>query len=235
MREINVTPTSATSKWPVERWVWILLPLQVGYVFYVVFYVQHHGMLPAPFFYNAFDSFMDFFATNFWAFHQGRYDDWKSVYPILVFALAKLFTPPSYGALDPPSALRAWDIDGVLFLLASYVAGAACARMLAAHLTEHGARWQDWLGWFIVIALSIPGLFAMERGNYIVIAFLFLALAAYYEGNWKSALFLALAINIKQYLAVLWIVPLLQQRYDLVVISVVFVILPSIAGLIFRA
>jgi hypothetical protein len=196
-------------------------------------YLQSYGELPAPFMFNAFDSFMDFFNTNYWAFQEGRYDEWKSIYPIFVFSLSKLFTSPSCAASAPPLALRACDISAIGFLLACYLAGAACcAYLLMSRLKQTGARWSEGLGWFLVVALSFPGLFAMERGNYIVIAFLFLALARCYEGNWKSALLLALAINIKQYLAVLWIVPLLKRRYDLVLMGVVFAIIPNVLGLI---
>lgn len=226
---------AVSSKSPAREWrlVWILVPIQVAYVFYVMLYLQSHGELPAPFMFNAFDSFMDFFNTNYWAFQEGRYDEWKSIYPIFVFALSKLFTSPSCAASTPPVALRACDIGAIGFLLASYLAGAACcAHLLMSRLKQRGARRREVVGWFLVVALSVPGLWAMERGNYIVIAFLFLALARCFEGNWKSALFLALAINIKQYLAVLWIVPLLKRRYDLALMGVVFAIIPNVLGLI---
>jgi hypothetical protein len=216
--------------------VWILLPLQLIYVFYVYSYLQSYGGLPAPFFHDASDTFMDFFTTNYWAFNDGRYDDWKSIYPIFVFALSKLFTSTSCTVeLISPSELRTCDIGSLFYLVAAYLIGAAsCARLLVARFPgTWRARWRKGVACFIVIALSVPGLFALERGNYIVIAFLFLALAECFEGHWLSALFLALAINIKQYLMILWIAPFLKRRYDLLLIGVVFAIIPNILGLIF--
>ena len=214
--------------------LWILPPLQLIYGGYVYSCLQRYGGLPAPFFHDASDTFMDFFSANYWAFVDGRYDEWQSIYPIFVFALSKLFTSASCsGELISPAALRTCDIGSVFYLVAAYLIGAACcARLLVARVTEPSARWRKGAAYFIIIALSVPGLFALERGNYVLIAFFFLALAECFEGHWISAVFLALAINIKQYLMILWIVPFLKRRYDLLLIGVVFAVLANTLGLI---
>jgi len=208
--------------------------MQVLYIGYVLFHLYHYGYLPAPFFYDFSDSLMDFYHTNYWAFHEGRYEDWKSLYPIFVFIFSKLFTASSCVDSASPALLRACDHYAVFYLLLADLVGTGCCAWV---LVKRGGEAQvinkiDWLKWFGVFSLSIPCLFALERGNYILLAFMFLALANLYEGNWKSALFLAMAINIKQYLVLLWIIPFLKRRYDLVFLGIVFAIIPSVFGLI---
>jgi len=49
-----------------------------------------------------------------------------------------------------------------------------------------------------------------------------LALSEWSGRDWKGALFLAMAINIKQYLILLWLAPFLKRRYDYLVVSILF-------------
>ncbi|NOX26534.1 MAG: hypothetical protein GXP59_10590 [Deltaproteobacteria bacterium] len=178
---------------------------------------------------------MDFFHTNYWSFHEGRFDEWRSIYPIFVFWLGRLFSGVSSPEMYSATALRVHDLGAISYLLAAYGLGAAaCAWGLRLHFKNNGSylRWRYIVAWFFLVLLSVPGLFAVERGNYILVAFMFLAMSAVSGFTWQAALFLALAINIKQYLVVLLFVPLVKQRYDFLLLAVVFAVIPNILGLI---
>ncbi|GAB4060200.1 glycosyltransferase 87 family protein [Uliginosibacterium sediminicola] len=213
----------------------ILLLAQLVFAVFSLFHFLSYGRLPAPFFYDVTDSFMDFFNTNYWAFQSGRFDQWRSIYPIFSFVLSKWVTSTQcIEMVATPHALRACDASAMYYLLATYLAGCAlCAGMLArafGRTTSHG--FLDACLWFGVLALSLPGLYALERGNYILVAFLCLVLARRYPDDWRFALFLALAINIKQYLLVLCLGPLLKQRFDQLLLIIVFSLLINVCGLL---
>jgi hypothetical protein len=213
----------------------LLLAAQIIFLIYVAFIFLKKGYLPAPFFYDPFDTFMDFFNTNYWANMPGRYQEWKSIYPIFTFFLAQWITPDSCINAASPLALRDCSANSVWFLLASYLSGAiACAVLVIRQINIAGLkRAAAFLLITTMVFLSLPGLFALERGNYILVAFLFLALSECCGRNWKGALFLALAINIKQYLLLLWLVPLLRRRYGYLMTCVLFSFCINLIAMIF--
>lgn len=193
---------------------------------YGVYLYVHEGRLPEPVFYDAGDTFMDFFNTNFWAANDGRYDVWRSIYPIFTFWLGQAISPASCTALASPDAFRACAADSIGWIAAAYFVGAwVCALCAVRHLPDSWPRrWWRVPVLTLVFVLAAPGLFALERGNYIVIVFLCLALSELSGRDWKGALFLALAINLKQYLIVLWLAPFLKRRFDYLALSVIFAI-----------
>jgi Glycosyltransferase family 87 len=213
----------------------ILLLTQLLFVAFALSYFLSHGRLPAPFFYDVTDSFMDFFNTNYWAFQPGRFDHWHSIYPIFSFALGKWMTSAQcIEMVATPYALRACDGSAMYYLLGVYLAGCACcAGMLSRAFSDARQRvWLDGFIWFAVLAFSLPGLYALERGNYILLAFTCIVLAQRYPDDWRFAFFLAVAINIKQYLLVLCLAPLLKQRFDQLLLIFVFCLLLNVFGLL---
>jgi hypothetical protein len=221
----------------IRKWIYALLLSEFLFVLLVAWSIAVKGVLPAPLFYNHNDTFMDFFNTNFWAFSDGRYDDWGSIYPIFTFLVGKLFTNPDC-AINISSAidLRACATGDVGYLLIAYIIGAGgCAAIAMRHL--RGKLHEYRMGFAVIVCVavlfSLPGLFALERGNYILISFMCLALAVVFKDDWKSALCLAIAISLKQYLVIVCLAPLLKRRFDYLTITLLFVLVLNLLGMLF--
>jgi len=69
--------------------VLILIINALGLAYYIS-HVIEYGYLPSPFVYDKSDTFMDLFNTMYWAYYEGRYTDWGSVYPPLGFLFLKI-------------------------------------------------------------------------------------------------------------------------------------------------
>lgn len=216
-----------------KRLLQVLLVAELVFVFYTVLHLEWRGRLPPPFFYVSSDTFMDYYNTNFWAGQDARFEEWRSIYPIIVFAFAKLFRSSACDGVGGNVELRSCDSLSVFYLFLIYVlAVLVCTfKLLRMKGVESNSPWR-WLGVALILLLSLPGLYALERGNYIVLALLFLASAAVLPPDWRSALLLALAINIKQYLLVLLLVPFLKGRTAYLVLTMAFVLLINILGLL---
>lgn len=209
--------------------------MQVLFFAYVVYFFKNTGRLPPPFFYNSMDTFMDFYNTNFWAFDSARFEEWRSIYPIIVFGFSKLFTSASCLGLGGPFVLRACDTFSIWLLFIVYTVGIwASAEVILSQLKRHGIELETWGAGvlYVGLALAMPGLFALERGNYIILAFMFLAMATCLGDRWQSAILLMLAINIKQYLVVLLLVPFLKRQWGYVTLALAFGIAINLLGLI---
>lgn len=209
-----------------SRLVTLLVVSQVIALAYGIFLFVHSGRFPEPVFYDAGDTFMDFFNTNYWAANDGRYDVWRSIYPVFTFWLGDAITPAACAGQLSPLAFRACAAGSIGWIVTAYLAGAwVCALTVIRKLDETWTpRWWRLPILTVVFAMAAPGLFALERGNYIVIVFLCLALSELSGRNWKGALFLAIAINLKQYLVVLWLAPFLKRRFDYLALSVMMAI-----------
>lgn len=225
------------SKFNLSRFCLALVGSQVLFIIYTLFYWHLTGRLPPPFIYHVHDTFMDFYNTNFWAQTSGRYQDWHSIYPIFTFWLGQLFSPGQCEAAIKPVILRQCSIESIWLLLGLYVIGVLITAWLAVRHIEQNLFnrcWQVLLIGFMLLMAS-PSLFAMERGNYILLTFTFIAMSEWMGRNWRGALLLALAINLKQYLIVLWLVPLLKRRYDYLVISIGLALIVNQLAMIFVA
>ena len=163
---------------------------------YVIFNYIDFGYLPAPFFYDPQDTFMDYFNTNYWA-HHSMYEEWKTIYTPVVFLISRLFTDYScsnelnQGAVE--YRLCAYSSINYLFML--YFLGVAfCAGYVAKIST-----YKYWTVLFALL-LSLPGLFALERGNYIIICFTILSLTLHLRSQTFRNFLYALLVCLKQYL-----------------------------------
>ena len=212
----------------VEKALVGLLAAEILFACYAVVYLYVYGCLPPPFFYVSSDTFSDYFYPNYWADMDGRYEQWGSIYPIAVFAFAKLVRSPACDAVTSVWELRACDLYSVWYLIGAFVLGAGVSGHKMVAYSAGAINWSSprgkWAGTLVVL-FSLPGLFALERGNYIILAMLFVALAAPIERRWHSALFLALAINVKQYLLVLLAIPVMKRDLRYVAMTLVFVCL----------
>ncbi|WP_413194787.1 glycosyltransferase 87 family protein [Pararobbsia alpina] len=200
----------------------LLVVSQIIMLAYGIFLFLRSGRFPVPVFYDPYDTFMDFFNTNYWAVHAGRYDVWHSIYPIFTFVLGAAMTPARCVSQLSSVGIRTCASDSIGWIVAAYLAGAwVCALVVTRKLDETWPRrWWRVPVLTFVFALAAPALFAVERGNYIVIVFLCLGLSELSGRDWKGALLLALAINLKQYLVVLWLAPFLKRRFDYLALSV---------------
>lgn len=190
---------------------------------------MQHGYLPSPFIYDKSDTFMDLFNVLYWAYDDGRYTDWGSVYPPLSFFILRLvnfmFAGGGYG---DPALMREnsqWVIVGFCLI---YLAIPAILLKIK--------NWQDFplIEKFLIyfaIVMSAPMLFTLERGNLIVLAPILLALALSKIGMARS-ICIALLINIKPYFALLMIYYIARQNWKgFVTCSVLSGLIFAISGL----
>lgn len=179
-----------------NNFFWALFLSNSLYVTYASVHLNLYGYLPPPLFYMPFDTFMDFYNTNFWAVNGEMYSVWRSIYSPFVFLIGKLLSPDycgdtSFGAV----MFRDCSSWTILFLIALLIAGVGlCARYIY-NFNSAGF----WVAFFGLLS-SLPSIFSLERGNYIVFAFFLLSLLLYTRKVVLVAILLAAAINIKQYL-----------------------------------
>jgi hypothetical protein len=198
------------STWNRQRILFALLLLQLVGLCYFASYYRDWAYLPSPFLSDKGDTFMDLFNPMFFADVPGRYTEWKSVYPPLIFVvlrLLKLLTIPEWKDLTP-FGLRIAGAGAIyLHLLGSF---AMVAAVLCTPAWRGFSRLQKTLV-FAIFAASAPFLFAVERGNLVVYAMFFLALAL---GSRRATQFAAVAmlVNLKPYFVLLMGVYLLKGR-----------------------
>ena len=189
----------------IRQYFYLLLTTQILFVVRIGYTLIHDHHLPEPFFYDPSDTFMDFYSINLWAFDDERYRLWGSIYPILAFVLGRLTTSDTceLSSIDAYE-LRDCSLVGILLLTITYVASIV---LLATHITKSESfkrsKGISFLLCFLLL-FTMPGLFAIERGNYIIYAFFFLStLSVLGETQVLGGIALGLAICIKQYLLVL--------------------------------
>ena len=191
---------------------------EVLYFLYAFYFFDRSGWLPPPFYFDVYDTFIDFYATLYWSLDEGRYEVWRSIYPMFPFLLGRLMVSPEcLGKVLDPFELRSCDPNAVaylvvaLFLGSVIVAGKLQRVIFPAPLI--GFKMPMFILIWISVLISVPGLMAIERGNFIIFAFLALSLVAARGYGIVSAVCLALAISVKQYLVVLLIVPYVKQQF----------------------
>jgi hypothetical protein len=204
--------------------VGIILLLNIAALFYYIYYLMENGYLPSPFIYDKSDTFMDLFNVLYWAYDDGRYTDWGSVYPPLNFFVLRLlnfvFAGGGYG---DPALMR----DNSQFV----IVGVCLAYLAIPAILLKTRYWRDFpriekvLVYFAIV-LSAPLLFTLERGNLIVLAPILLALALSKIGMARGVC-IALLINIKPYFALLMIYYIARQNWK------GFAACAALSGLIF--
>ncbi|QNO28182.1 DUF2029 domain-containing protein [Sphingopyxis sp. OPL5] len=154
------------------------------------------GYLPQPFVFDTNDTFMDWFNTAYWANNPGIYNVWRSIYPPLSFVFLDATSLPgcylhnSFTARDCD-----WLGRGTIYIF--YVIDVVLAWVCFRRLDRRTAPTRT-----IAIALGLPMLFTIERGNLILVAFAFFMIAhgpvtSSKPWRWFAA---AVTINFKPYL-----------------------------------
>lgn len=148
------------------------------------------------------DTFMDLFNTNSYAFDKYVYEDWKTLYLPFVFAIARLFVEDKcqgFVSLDlrgcsltPALILCLVDIL-TIFFVTKYIRIANSKTLVLKYR----------LMLTFAIFMSLPNLFMVERGNFIVLCLPLLLIVLYQKNDYIKCLSLALTISLKIYLLAL--------------------------------
>lgn len=154
------------------------------------------GYLPQPFVFDTNDTYMDWFNTAYWANNRGAYDIWRSIYPPLSFVFLDWTSLPGCYLQSPFHARDCdWLARGAIH--AFYLIDVALAWVCFRRLDRRTAPMRT-----VAVALGLPMLFTIERGNLILVAFAFFMIAhgpvtASKPWRWFAA---AVTINFKPYL-----------------------------------
>ena len=154
------------------------------------------GYLPQPFVFDTNDTFMDWFNTAYWANNRGIYDVWRSIYPPLSFVFLDATSLPGC-YLQSSFYARYCDWLARSTIYAFYVIDVVLAWVCFRRLDRRTAPMRT-----LAIALGLPMLFTLERGNLILVAFAFFMIAhgpVTVSKPWRRFA-AAVTINFKPYL-----------------------------------
>ena len=202
-----------------------------GLIYFHHYYINN-GYLPSPFLYNKADTFMDFYNTLYWSNNDGRYTEWKSVYPPLNFIILRLINfYPTGEITNNPFSLRENSSYLVLILIIFY--------LLSNVLILKTKYWKEFnsnekILIYLSLIISSPVLFSIERGNLILICPAIFALVTICSGI-KRAFYIALLINIKPYFIILNIYYIVKKDWKglfntLILSGAVFLITAILLG-----
>lgn len=207
-----------------RKFLLLIALINTAGIIYYLYFLKKYGYLPPPFFYLPSDSFMDLFNPMYWTFEDGRYTEWKSVYPPLNFIILKSLNYIFGGTVASHSSIMRQD-SSLLIL------GFCLIHLFIPVLILRTNCWikfstSEKILVYIAIIFSSPMLFVVERGNLIVFCPLLLAFALSNKGLTRCILF-AFLVNIKPYFVLLTFIYVIRRRWKWLVISGV------ISGLIF--
>ncbi|MBU3993826.1 MAG: DUF2029 domain-containing protein [Alphaproteobacteria bacterium] len=152
---------------PLNRWLEPLFALAVAAgVVRAGVYFYYNDHLPQPFFYEPFDTWMDWFNTAYWAYETGAYDAWGSVYPPLSFVFLRIFSLSHCYQNASGYAARECDWFGLVTLHSIFLLNIVLLWLTFRKVDRQTAPWRT-----IALGLSLPALFGLERGNLIVVTF----------------------------------------------------------------
>ncbi len=186
-----------------KKLLFIVFVCELINVFYYVGYLYQDHYLPAPFVANKNDTLMDFYNPLFWVIKDSFYTTFNSVYPALNYFLLKIFAI----GISPDQVSNSFQLRNdfpELALIISFI------YLLIIWVVVNIGEWKkiqfcNKALIFLACAISVPVLFALERGNLIFFALLFLGLYLNASNSWSRAIFLGLLINVKPYFVLLLI------------------------------
>lgn len=196
---------------PSGLWIEALLATAVvAALIWAMIFLAHNAFLPHPFFYEPSDTFMDWYNSAYWAYDKGRYDSWGSVYPPLSFVILRMFSVSA--CYQGAEGLTSRDCDwlGIVVLHAVFILNTVLIARTFLKIDPKTALPRS-----IALAVGLPMLFALERGNLLLMTFTCILLG--YGPLLKSArlrwVAVALAINFKFYLIASLFPQLLKRRW----------------------
>lgn len=217
---------------PYSRWIEGIFALAIiSLLGLVLWRLWQNGFLPAPFFFEANDTFMDWFNTAYWARDPGSYDNWGTLYPPLSFVIVRVLGM-SECYVGGPDEWRACDWIGIVAIHAIFVLNIIVISKIYIKIDRRTAFPRA-----IALSAGLPMLFALERGNILLLCFTLMALG--FGPLVRSArlrwLFIACAVNLKIYLIGTVFAMLLRRRWlwvegVLVAIAVVYLFSFAVIG-----
>jgi hypothetical protein len=202
-------PSLRTKSWCIGETVLAGIIL-VG-IFYAVGHILLFGFLPPPFFYLPADTFADWFNVAYWSRHPGTHDSWRSIYPPLSFSfIGRLGFDYCYPTNALLSDMRSCDWPGLMFLGSIFIVNVLLTWKVFARIDRKTAPMRT-----ICLALGMPMLTALERGNLILVAYtcVILGFAPLLASSRLRWFFVGLAVNLKVYLVGLIFALLLKRRW----------------------
>jgi hypothetical protein len=214
----------------------VLAAVVVLGIAYCAIHIWLFGYLPPPFFIDPSDTFSDWFNPAFWSHREGTYDTWATIYPPLTFVFLRFLSIdhcyPSSRAFDASAGLAARDCDwlGLVLLGLIFILNIVLTWRTFRKIDPRTAPMRT-----ICVALGMPMLFGLERGNTILVAYTctllaFGPLVASARLRW---VFVGLAVNFKIYLISGAVALLVKRRWLWVegaVIATLIVYLLSLAA-----
>jgi hypothetical protein len=193
--------------WLVET---LFLILIVGLLVRIAVLYDSTGYLPQPFFYEPSDTFMDWFNTAFWSRDPGAYDSWRTIYPPLTFVVLRFLGIDSCYRANEGLPSRDCDWVGITAILAFFVINLVLCWLTFWKIDRKTAVQRT-----VALAMGMPMLFALERGNVLLITFTCFLLAvgpliASARLRWLAA---GIALNFKVYLIAAFLVQILKRRW----------------------
>ncbi len=173
------------------------------------------------FFQDTSDTFMDFFNVNSFVEDMNPYeivdDKFGSSYPPLILLFAKFFHLISFAGTSAPRDVRE-SAGGIIALIIYFLIFFVLAFMLIKKaLKKREISLSTTIIFYVALTLSMPMLYVIDRGNYLIYSLLFVAIFFTYKDSDKryqkelSYLALAVAIAFKLY-PVLFAVLLLTKK-----------------------
>ena len=150
-----------------QIWIEGSLALAVlGGLIYSIVCLVANGYLPQPFFYQAFDVWMDWFNTAYWAHNPGAFDSWQTLYPPLSFILLKPLTYWRCYLYNEGWYSRDCDWYGMITMHGWYVLNVFLTGKTFLKLDRRTALPRSF-----AVAAGMPMLDGLERGNLILICY----------------------------------------------------------------
>lgn len=206
---------------------WLFVAAIAAGLAHVYWFFQEYRYLPLPFIYEPSATFMDWYSLSRWAQIGGAYDIEKSIYPPLSFVILRIFTFPACYTQTHSEEVRACDWLGFVFITSVWF-----INIFLTYYTFRKIDRRTALPRTIALAMGLPMLYGLERGNFIIPTYTMLVLAfgpllRSARLRWVAA---GLMVNFKVYLISAVAAPLLRRRWTAVegmVIAIVLVYLAS--------
>lgn len=205
---------------PISTGLLVFCMIQIVAFLYYINFFKDNNYLPSPFIYDKSDTFMDLFHTLYWSNNSGRYTEWLSVYPPLVFLVLKFVYQVFYG---DETFINAFELREQTNYFIYFFIGCALLAQGCVFRTPLWSRLlvHQRLLLFLISVLSTPFLFALERGNLILFCPILIAIALSGKPI-EKVVCIAILINLKPYFALLMAVFALKRDWSNLLKVIVF-------------
>lgn len=141
------------------------LLVNIIFISYSIYKYYYYGYLPQPFSVDYKDSLMDFYNVNYHALTKNFYTgDFRSIYSPIFRAISEAITLKQCKNLDSSIELRECSIASYSFILIN-------VALNLYLLIKILSKYKDKYILSLLMTLSFPMMYAIERGNYIVTTF----------------------------------------------------------------